>query len=282
MRKPRATASDKRPVVYLEGLNPGGHAVSRQIDAASEKLEDDRIQEAADRIDAVLAEYPDHVDALHLQALVARRQGRPADALERMRCAVAAGASRIPEQLPLARCLMPGDHAGNLPFLRAYCGLGLELMEHGRVEEAFRVFATSLDLCFLDPFEVRRFIPLPAFLLGRNRTVLEVCRRYVTDASAPLRYGRPLAMLRLHRSRPTTRAVLARAVEGNPLVARVLLLDRKPDIQPPAGIRDEAGLGEAMDYLRMYGRLWRETPGALDMLRRLSPRGAGGPASGGA
>lgn len=278
-QKPRARktvppGTGTRRVVRLEGLNPGGLPVSARVDRAAARLERGEPERADSEVRAVLRQHPEHLDALHLRALVARQRGEPERALAFLRRAVRITQERIPERLPLTRCLLPGDHAGNLPFLRVYCGLGLQLMDLGRVQEAFEVFATSLDMCFLDPFEARTFLPLPAFLLNRNRTVLELTRRYANDRSAPLLYGRPLAMIRLDHSREACRLALSDAVAQRPLVARLLACDRRPDIEPQTGARDAAGIGEAMDYWRMYADLWREAPGAMELLSELLPLAA--------
>jgi tetratricopeptide (TPR) repeat protein len=157
----------------------------------------------------------------------------------------------------------------NRPFLRAYHGLALEILERGEVEQALEVFLRLLAWNPNDNKGIRSLAVDCYFRLGKPEGALEICERFPGDGMEALLYGRPLALVQLGEVE-RARAALAEAVEYLPLVARELVKKwhRRPKDMRPNRIT-LGGEDQAYLYWKEQGRYWEETPGALDLLREV-------------
>jgi tetratricopeptide (TPR) repeat protein len=154
------------------------------------------------------------------------------------------------------------------PYMRARGGLAYALLEAGRRDEAIEHMC---DLLRLNPDDNQgiRFELLNALVAaGRLTEATGLVGAFSDDASAYWLYTGALLRFRLIGATALADRQLATAIDWNQhvpayLLGRTRLPRRKPDSYSP-GAQDEA-----IFYADEHGALWRETPGALDWLRRV-------------
>lgn len=86
-------------------------------------------------------------------------------------------------------------------------------------------------------------------------------------------YGRPLALYQLGQVEQAESALLD-AISTYPLIAKELLKQKHvaPKSMQP-GVVTVGGVDQAFEYWKTHGQHWKNTPGALDLVRRCMPRG---------
>lgn len=210
---------------------------------------------------------PEHLDAYHHLALTLQRAGRGEEASDVWRCAVELALKFFPERFDFDRHQLSWLDIENRPFLRAYHGLGVCLLDEEQIEPALEIFERLLSLNPNDNQGARALAVGCLFELQEPEGVLSVCRQHPGDGMEQLVYGRPLALFQLSRLKTATTA-LNRAIKFLPLIAKELA---KKQHRRPRGSNDEyvtmGGADQAYGYWKDHGKHWQDTPGALDWLR---------------
>ena len=215
----------------------------------------------------VLAQIPDHIDAIHHLAMVLSDRGLSDEARDLWEQAVRIGRKAFPPEFDTQGDLLEWGWLDNRPFLRALHGLGLAYLWQGDVEEALKIFQELLRLNPNDNQGNRAMAGRILVQLGKLDEALNLYGHYPEDIMPDTLYGRALVLFQMGRKREANRA-LRRAIEYMPLVAKELLKARHR--LPKSVIEGSVTVGgadEAYYYWREWGSLWKVNPGALDWLR---------------
>jgi len=238
-----------------------------QFHAGCELYEEGDLDEAERVFRAVLAEMPDHLDALHHLALVLSERGFDDQARDLWEQAVRIGHKAFPQDFQLGRDRLEWGWLENRPFLRCLHGLALTRYNDGEIEEALRLFRELLSLNPNDNQGVRAMAEEALFKLGRFEDALEIAKQYPNDIMPETLYGRALALFKLGQRQEATVA-LQEAIEYLPLVAKELL---KTKHHLPRTARPDmvtvGGADEAYYYWEDWGQFWEEDTEALEWLR---------------
>ena len=241
-----------------------------EFHAGCERYEEGDIDEAERVFKGVLAEMPDHLDAIHHLAIVLSERDLIEQAHNLWVQAVGIGRKAFPREFELGGDRLEWGWLENRPFLRCLHGLALAKYDNGEVEEALRLFQELLSLNPNDNQGVRALAVIALFGLGRLEDVLKLTERYRDDILPEVLYGRALALFKLGRHRQATMA-LKEAVEELPLVRKELL--KKRHRLPGKAMRDSIvvdGADQAYYYWEHSGRFWAGDPKATEWLRGIT------------
>jgi tetratricopeptide (TPR) repeat protein len=242
-----------------------------------EFYEEGNLDEAERAFRAVLAQMPDHLDALHHLAIVLSKRDLGDQALDLWEQSVRIGHKAFPQDFEAGRDRLEWGWLENRPFLRCLHGLGLAKYEDEKIEEALSLFQELLSLNPNDNQGVRAMVVQALFELGRFEDTLKITEQYVDDAMPETLYGRALALFKLGRKREAT-ATLKKAVKYLPLVAKELLKTkhRLPRTASP-DVVTLGGADQAYYYWEHSGHFWEEDHEAIKWLRAVvgSPKGHG-------
>jgi tetratricopeptide (TPR) repeat protein len=240
-----------------------------------ESYEEGNLDESERAFRAVLAQMPDHLDALHHLAMVLSKRDLDNQALDLWEQSVRIGRKAFPRDFEAGRDRLEWGWLENRPFLRCLHGLALAKYENEKVEEALGLFEELLSLNPNDNQGIRAMIVQALFELGRFEDALKITDLFVDDAMPETLYGRALAFFKLGRKREAT-ATLKDAVSYLPLVGKELLKTRH---RLPRTARPDlvtlGGADEAYYYWERSGHFWEEDHKALEWLRaviRSAPR----------
>ena len=145
-----------------------------QFDPGCELYEEGHLDEAERVFRAVLAQMPDHVDAIHHLALVLSERGLLADAHALWDQGVRIGRKAFPRDFELGRDRLEWGWLENRPFLQCLHGLALDRYDAEETEEALKVFQELLSLNPNDNQGVRAMAEEALFKLGRFADALEI------------------------------------------------------------------------------------------------------------
>jgi tetratricopeptide (TPR) repeat protein len=179
------------------------------------------------------------------------------------RQAVAAGTLAIG---PLPLQLEPGEYWGVLetrPYMRARCGLALELWRQG---ERAAAIAEVEDMLRLNPNDNQgmRYALLDWLLAeGRDAEAAALHARYGEEDSAAWAYAAALLAFR-REGAGAAEAALRKALAANPHVAAVMLEREKP--ADDSGGHTLGSPAEAAGVARGALPAWQASEGALDWL----------------
>ena len=233
-----------------------------------ESCEEGNFDEAERIFRDVLAQMPDHLDAIHHLALVLSERGLLAEAHDLWEQTSRIGHKAFPEDFELGRDRLEWGWLENRPFLRCLHGLALARYDDGKIEEAFRLFEELLSLNPNDNQGVRAVAVEALFKLGRFEDALEITKQYPDDVMPETLYGRALALFRLGQ-RQEASVALREAIEYIPLAAKELLKvkHRLPKTAMPDTVT-MGGADEAYCYWEHCGQFWEEDTEALEWLRK--------------
>jgi len=248
------------PPVYRELMD--------EFDEGCELYEEGDLEEAGKVFRAVLAQMPDHLDALHHLAMVLSERNLPDKARDLWEQAVRIGRKAFPEDFKTGKDRLEWAMLENRPFLRSLHGLALVRDEDGETEEALRLYQELLSLNPNDNQGVRAMTQETLFKLGRLEDALKIARQYPDDIMPETLYGRALALFKLGKRRQATLA-LQKAIDCLPLVGKELLKakHRLPRSASPDGVT-VGGADEAYYYWERWGQFWEGDAEALKWLRK--------------
>ncbi len=231
-------------------------------------LDTGQIAQSERLLRSIIGECPEHIDALHHLAIIQGERGKRQDSFLLEQEAVKVGLNCFPKEFTLGVDLLEWGLLENRPFLRAYCGLGLEYQNRGEVEEARSIFLNLLAMNPNDNQGVRMLAVECHFTLSEPEKVLEVCAKYPDDTMAGVLYGRPLDLLQIDKLEESRRALIE-AIGILPLVAVELIKRRHTK---PEGFTEEyiihGGKDQAYLYWKRSGAFWDYTPGALELIKK--------------
>ncbi len=240
-----------------------------EFHAGCELYEEGDLDEAERVFRAVLAQMPDHLDALHHLALVLSERNLVDEARDLWEQDVRIGRKAFPKDFKPGRDRLEWCLLENRPFLRCLHGLALVKYEDGEIEEALKLFQELLSLNPNDNQGVRAMAQEALFKLGRFEDALEITKQYPDDIMSDTLYGRALALFKLGQRQKATLA-LQEAIEYLPLVGKELL---KTKHRLPRTARPDmvtvGGADEAYYYWEQWGQFWEEDTKALEWLREI-------------
>jgi len=240
-----------------------------EFHAGCELYEKGDIGEAERIFRVVLAQMPDHLDALHHLALVLSERNQLDEARDLWEQAVRIGRKAFPKDFKPGKDRLEWGWLENRPFLRCLHGLALVRYEDEELEEALRLFQELLSLNPNDNQGVRAMAEEVLFRLGKFQDVLKITEQYPNDIMPETLYGRALALFKLGQRREATLA-LKEAIDNLPLVGKELLKakHRLPRTAMP-GVVTVGGPDEAYYYWEHWGQLWEEDTEAIEWLRKV-------------
>jgi tetratricopeptide (TPR) repeat protein len=241
-----------------------------EFHSGCESYEEGNLDQAEKVFKMVLAQMPDHLDAIHHLALVLSERDLYDQARDLWEQAVRIGRKAVPQDFELGKDRLEWGWLENRPFLRCLHGLALARYDEGEVEEALRLFQELLSLNPNDNQGVRAMAEEALFKLGRLEDALEITEQYREDVMPETLYGRALALFKLGRRREASVA-LKQAIRYLPLVRKELLKTghRLPRTARPDMV-SVGGADEAYYYWQHWGQFWEEDPEALEWLRGIT------------
>jgi len=248
------------PAIYYDLTN--------EFHTGCESYEEGNLDEAERIFRAVLAQMPDHLDAIHHLALVLSERGLLAEARDLWEQTSRIGHKAFPQDFELGRDRLEWGWLENRPFLRCLHGLALTRYNDGEIGEALSLCQELLSLNPNDNQGVRAIAIEALFKLGRFEGALEITKQYPDDVMPETLYGRALALFKLGQRRPAS-AALREAITYLPLVAKELLKvrHRLPKTARPDAVT-MGGADEAYYYWERSGQFWEADTQALEWLRK--------------
>jgi len=250
------------PAIYDDLMN--------EFHTGCESYEEGNLDDAERIFRAVLAQMPDHLDAIHHLALALSKRGMLAEARDLWEQTSRISHKAFPQDFKLGRDRLEWGWLENRPFLRCLHGLALARYDDGEIEEALGLFQKLLSLNPNDNQGVRATAVQALFKLGRFEDALEITKQYPDDAMSETLYGRALALFKLGQ-RQEASVALREAIEYIPLVAKELLKvkHRLPETAMPDAVT-AGGADEAYYYWEHYGQFWEEDTEVLEWLRKIA------------
>ena len=247
------------PAIYDDLMN--------EFHTGCESYEEGNLDDAERIFRTVLAQMPDHLDAIHHLALMLSKRGMLAEARDLWEQTSRIGHKAFPQDFKLGRDRLEWGWLENRPFLRCLHGLALARYDDGEIEEAFGLFQELLSLNPNDNQGVRAIAMQALFKLGRFENALELIKQYPDDVMSETLYGRALALFKLGQ-RQEASVSLREAIEYVPMVAKELLKvkHRLPKTAMPEAVT-VGGADEAYYYWEHCGQFWGENTEALEWLR---------------
>jgi tetratricopeptide (TPR) repeat protein len=243
-----------------------------EFHSGCESYEEGNLDQAEKVFKMVLAQMPDHLDAIHHLALVLSERDLYDQARDLWEQAVRIGRKAVTQDFEPGKDRLEWGWLENRPFLRCLHGLALARYKEGQIEEALRLFQELLSLNANDNQGVRAMTQEALFELGRLEDALKLAEQYPNDVMPETLYGRALALFKLGRKREATVA-LKEAVKYLPLVRKELLETKH---HPPRRSRPDmvtrGGADEAYYYWEHWGQFWGKDPEALEWLRGITRR----------
>ena len=136
------------PAIYDDLMN--------EFHTGCESYEEGNLDDAERIFRAVLAQMPDHLDAIHHLALVLSKRGMLAEARDLWEQTSRIGHKAFPQDFKLGRDRLEWGWLENRPFLRCLHGLALARYDDGEIEEALGLFLELLSLNPNDNQEIGR------------------------------------------------------------------------------------------------------------------------------
>lgn len=216
-----------------------------------------------------LTGQPQHIDGLAHYAMHKTDAGQTLDAYAYAHAAAAVGRSVFPRDFQPGRDRLPGGFVQNRPFLRALNELRLAQAALGDTKAAIRTCQEHMSFDLEDRMGIR--MDLPSYLMseGRDEAALEVFSRPAfADTFHTAEYLHALVLFRMHRL-DEAESLLAHCLRYSPQVARFILDPHaeRPQDDSPFGITMGCAY-EGWFYGQQYVRLWQETKGAVEFLRK--------------
>ena len=174
---------------------------------------------------SIVAECPNHIDAIHHLSLIYSEQGREMEAYIYCQAAVGIGLHALPKKFRWETARMEWGWLENRPFMRAYQNLGVWNLDNARYDEAIEIFERLLSVNPNDNQGVRCILPQCLFEKNELSRILTHCRKYADDVFPEIFYSEALALARLGHSEEALEA-LEDCVAKLPLVGRELLKRR--------------------------------------------------------
>jgi tetratricopeptide (TPR) repeat protein len=155
------------------------------------------------------------------------------------------------------------------PYMRALHGLGLTILEKGRLIEAKDIFIKMLKLNINDNQGVRYLIGSIYHQMGDLDKAIKWYIQNLDDPDNLYNYG--LALIQQNKMEAAAKTLIS-AIFENPYVAPMLLKDKLPERDWWHG----SNLAEpqyAEDYVKKYGNWWEKEESALMLLRAIWDHG---------
>jgi len=159
------------------------------------------------------------------------------------------------------------------PYMRARAGLAHGLWVLGKKDEAINHLLDMLRLNPNDNQGLRYQLLSWLIMKDRIRDARDLLDRYDGDACAVWLYSAALLAFFEHGDTEETRALISKAIEGNPHVPQYLLGQKRlPRLRPEyVGFGDDT---EAISYAVDGLEIWKKTKGALEWLREATREGS--------
>lgn len=154
------------------------------------------------------------------------------------------------------------------PYLRACYGRADVLSYLGRRDDAIAIAQDLLALNPIDDLGVNYFLLNQLLIAGRDEEAARILDEYADDPATSWNYNAALHKFRTFGDSIFARRALLSARAANPLVIPYILGDQKPPKKPPKDFERLVEEYDAMLYTSIMADAWRNTPGALDWIRR--------------
>ncbi len=232
-----------------------------------ESFEEGYLLEAERIFKSVLAQMPDHIDAIHHLAMIRSEQDLVDQAHDLWEQSVHIGRKAFPPEFQQNQDRLEWGWLYNRPFLRCLHGLALSIYEDGKTDEALILFRELLSLNPNDNQGVRALAVEALLKLGKFEDVLEITKKYPDDMMPDTLYGQALAFFKLGLRRKAN-ASLRKAIQYLPKVAKELLKIKHhlPKHVIAYGV-EVGGVDEAYYYWERSGQFWTEDAQVLEWLR---------------
>jgi tetratricopeptide (TPR) repeat protein len=241
--------------------------LTEEFNRGCESFEEGNLLEAEKSFKSVLAQMPDHLDALHHLAMVQSEQGLVKQARDLWEQSMRIGRKAFPPEFERGQDQLEWGWLDNRPFLRCLHGLALVKYRDGEVEGALQFFQELLSLNPNDNQGVRALAAEALFKLGKFEETIKLTDKYRDDIMPETLYGRAIAFFKLGRRKEAT-AALNKAIKYLPLVGKELL--KKRHKLPKTAMLDRVTVGgadEAYYYWEHWGQFWEDDPDVFEWLK---------------
>jgi tetratricopeptide (TPR) repeat protein len=161
----------------------------------------------------------------------------------------------IPKNFVFGRSNLPWAVLENRPFLRMYKSIGINLKESGKTETAREVFQNIVAMNPDDNQGMRELLCSCCFQLGKNESVLDLCRKYKGDGMAAITFGRVLALFKVGRVNEAKKA-LREATRYGANITREIIADTHRKLKDKFSPYEWGSKREAELYWDEFGSYW--------------------------
>lgn len=255
------------------------YEITEKFLEALEILDVGTIEHAEILLREVVAECPDHIDAIYHLSLIYGEQGRETEAYVFCQAAVGIGLQAIPRQFDWRNSKLEWWNHDNRPFMRAYHSLGIWRVEQCKYDDAIEIFKRLLSVNPNDHQGVRYWLPICWFEKGELSKIIFHCRMYSDDIAPEIHYSEALALARIGRDKDA-RAALENCVSELPLVGKELLKEKHfkpPQSQLPRSLENcvtHGGADQAYYYWKSFGKYWSDSESAMELLNQVVKNGS--------
>jgi tetratricopeptide (TPR) repeat protein len=257
-------------VWVFDGCNPDDS--NETFDAALELFDVGNFNEAESKLRGLLLVHPEHIDALHILALLYAQTGRQFESYLCAREAVRIGLDSFPPSFSWLTSRLNWGHLENRPFMRAYHGLGVTLLRDRGCKVAIEIFARLVAVNPNDNLGARYVLMQCHLGLADWQAALALSQRYPDDIGPDITYSKAVALANLGRSEEALNC-LNLALQYRPNVAKELLKSRhvRPKSEFP-GSMTIGGAEEAFDYWERNGIHWTSGAEVMTLLKKIVPK----------
>jgi len=241
--------------------------VEDHFDDAYEAQEDGDMETAEAMLREGLEDHPEYLDGWLLLANLYFDMDQPEKRLKVTQHAVEVLQDLLPDDFDPTNCKLPWDHDGSAILLRMLYTHACALADMNEYEAALHILE---DLLLLDPEDnqgSRYLLPGIYLELDSAHKIIELRTKFPEDCGADLLWNLPLAYLQMGQQNQAVEAI-RNAQELSPRVGSELL--RKEHKAPRSLPIDGIEVGsehEAYAYFLDAGDLWKNIPGAMNLLR---------------
>ncbi|KDN94604.1 tetratricopeptide repeat protein [Hydrogenovibrio marinus] len=240
-----------------------------KLDAALSFYERGQCDKSIEICQALLAEYPFDIDVLHQISFCYDQLGQERNALLYEIAAVGIGLDALPDNFNWSKAKLNWYSHTNRPFMRAYHGLGLIHQRLGNLDAAETIFSRLFNVHPEDALGSRYNLVEIWLQMGKLDEALNLHSKNPDDSSPNMRFPVSLAFIKAGQI-DKGKQLLKKAASSSPLVAENLTKKIVPTPENPNPYYMTLGSPEeAYEHWETYGKLWQETPGAIDILNEI-------------
>lgn len=173
----------------------------------------------------------------------------------------------FPKKFNMQKDLLPWGILENRPFLRMYSQLGIAYYDAGRLDDAITIFKNITLLNPDDNQGMRELLAECYFEKDDMDSMISLCEKYKDDSMPAIALGKVLALYRKGRIPDAKKEALKIMKHNKNIVNEITSRRHKAVDSEVPGFVEVGSRHEAYLYWLDFGRYWKDTPGAVDLLK---------------